>query len=591
MQEVQLLQLIHGRADPQLRCANTLDAIERLSVGGYIGRADARELDASYRTLRVLEHRVQLLKLRRTHLLPETESALRRLSRELGADALQIWRQTSRAVLRLHERLFYSPVLAAVAHISTAELSLTPEQAATRLASLGFADPRAALTHIEALTAGLSRKADIQRHLMPALLGWLAAAPDPDAGLLAFRRTSEALGGSPWYLRALRDEVGVAENVATALASSRYVADQLQRDPTALQLMIDPVGLALPTQEEITARMRQAADRQEQPEAALRAIRELRRRELLRIAITELLGKADICDVGAAIAAVTSATITVALEALGGAQLLTVIAMGRWGGAELSYGSDADVLFVANDVAAALPIVTALRTSMAAPGIDTPLILDAGLRPEGKNGPLVRTPASYAAYYATWSAPWEAQALLRARTVCGDGAVLAELDQVRYPAGGLSAAALTEMRSLKVRMETERMPRGVDPKMNLKFGPGGLVDVEWSAQLLQRRYAGEYRQLRSTGTMPVLRSAAELGLLSSDDAQTLISAWRLASRVRHAIMLSHGRASDQVPTSARELARVAALLGYERGESSTFLNDYLKTMRRSRLVTDRLLWD
>ncbi|MGL4831237.1 MAG: bifunctional [glutamine synthetase] adenylyltransferase/[glutamine synthetase]-adenylyl-L-tyrosine phosphorylase, partial [Propionibacteriaceae bacterium] len=114
---VQLLQLIHGRADSSLRCANTLDAIERLSAGGYIGRADARELDASYRTLRVLEHRVQLLKLRRTHLLPEAESALRRLSRGLGADVLHTWRQTSRAVLRLHERLFYSPVLAAVAHV------------------------------------------------------------------------------------------------------------------------------------------------------------------------------------------------------------------------------------------------------------------------------------------------------------------------------------------------------------------------------------------------------------------------------------------------------------------------------------------
>ncbi|MGL4831126.1 MAG: bifunctional [glutamine synthetase] adenylyltransferase/[glutamine synthetase]-adenylyl-L-tyrosine phosphorylase, partial [Propionibacteriaceae bacterium] len=453
------------------------------------------------------------------------------------------------------------------------------------------ADPRAALTHIEALTTGLSRKADIQRHLMPVMLGWFAAAPDPDAGLLAFRRTSEALGDSPWYLRALRDEAAVAENVATALASSRYVVDQLQRDPTALQLMIDPVGLTLPRYEEVIARMRQAARRQDQPEAAVRAVRELRRRELLRIAITELLGKADIGDVGAAIAAVTSATITVAVELLGGAELLTVIAMGRWGGAEMSYGSDADVLFVADDVAAALPIVTSLRTLLAAPGIDTPLILDAGLRPEGKNGPLVRTPASYATYYATWSAPWEAQALLRARTICGDGAVLEQLDPVRYPAGGLSTAALAEMRSLKVRMETERMPRGVDPKLNLKFGPGGLVDVEWAAQLLQRRHAGAYEQLRSTSTRAVLSAGAELGLIDAQDAQTLMDAWRLASRVRNAIMLSHGRASDQVPTSARELARVAALVGYERGESSTFLNDYLKTMRRSRMVADRLLWD
>ena len=129
------------------------------------------------------------------------------------------WALHAREVRRLHEKLFYRPLLEAVARVPSAALRLTPDEAGRRLAALGFADPARALQHIEALTAGLSRRATLQRALLPVLLSDFADAPDPDAGLLAYRRVSDELGATPWYLRLLRDE-GAGRVAAGATCSA-----------------------------------------------------------------------------------------------------------------------------------------------------------------------------------------------------------------------------------------------------------------------------------------------------------------------------------------------------------------------------------
>ena len=142
--------------------------------------------------------------------------------------------------------------------------------------------------------------------------------------------------------------------------------------------------------------------------------------------------------------------------------------------------------------AAANAVVAELRRLLALPAPDPPLQVDADLRPEGRSGPLVRTLASYRAYYRRWSSPWEAQALLRAAPLAGDAgarAAFVELvDPLRYPAGGLTPAATAEIRRLKARMDAERLPRGADPATHTKLGRGGLVDVEWTVQLLQLQH-------------------------------------------------------------------------------------------------------
>ena len=604
---VQLLQLVHGRADERLRLRGTFAGLGELVAHGYVGRTDGADLDADYRLQRVLEHRVQLYRLRRSHLMPADADGQRRLARALHldgpAEVTAAWRASTRRVRTLHQRVFYSPVLQAVARIPSEQVRLTSEAAETRLAALGYADPKAALRHIEALSQGMSRRAEIQRQLLPAMLGWFADGPNPDHGLLAFRQVSDALGNTHWYLATLRDGDVTAERFAKMLSSSRYAVDLLLRNPQSASLLADPAGLMPRERRAIHAEMTTAARRHEQPTAAIAAVRAVRRRELLRLVMADLAGALPVEPLGMALAELAGATIDAALEiATRDVTLppLAIIAMGSWGGEELCYASDADAMIVMADadaeaLRAASGVVTRLRSLLSAPGPDPALVVDADLRPEGKNGPLVRTLSSFAAYYERWASPWEAQALLRAQFGAGDRELAAEffegtVDAVRYPADGLTDGAATEIRKLKARMEAERLPR-IGPERNTKLGPGGQSDVEWTVQLTQLRHAHAHESLRDPTTLGALRAAEELGLIAATDATALHEAWTNATRVRNAMMLARGRAADQIPTDARDLAVVAGILGYGGAEASQFLEDYRRRARLARHVMDRLFWD
>ncbi|MFZ2501282.1 MAG: bifunctional [glutamine synthetase] adenylyltransferase/[glutamine synthetase]-adenylyl-L-tyrosine phosphorylase, partial [Nocardioides sp.] len=615
---VQLLQLVHGRSDESVRPPTTLSALAALTAGGYVGREDGEALHRAYAFLRTLEHRIQLQRLRRTHIVPGDEEELRRLGRSLGffkepVSALEAeWNAHRREVRRLHEKLFYRPLLAAVARLPGDEARLSPDAATQRLEALGYQDPRAALRHLEALTSGVSRTAAIQRTLVPVMLAWFADAPDPDAGLLGFRRISDALGSTPWYLRLLRDEGQVAERLARVLATSRYATDLLQREPQGVRMLGD--SLTPPEAGALLAEMRSVAGRHDDPVAAVRQIRGVRRRELFRTSVADLMGESDVAEVGAALTRLTDATLEATLEVAGrsvrrakGLEVaptrLAIIAMGRYGGFELSYGSDADVMFVHHPEPGADPhgassyaaaVANETRKLLALPGTDPALEIDADLRPEGKQGPLVRTLDSYAAYYGKWSQVWEFQALLRADAVVGDEslrrAFIELIDPLRFPPEGISAADIMEVRRIKARVDTERLPRGADPKTHLKLGRGGLADVEWTVQLLQMQYAGRYPALRTPRTLEALAAAGASGLIGEDHVAALDASWRLVSRVRNAVTLVRGKAGDQVPSDARERAAVASLLGYPAGESDRMLNDYLRTTRQAHQVVEQVFW-
>lgn len=628
---VQLLQLVHGREDGSLRSGTTLNALQALAAGGYVGRADAAQLDDAYRFLRSMEHRIQLYRLRRTHLVPEDEADLRRLGRSLGlrtdpvTELNREWKRHASVVRRLHEKLFYRPLLDAVAQLGAGETRLSTGAARERLVALGYADPASALRHLEALASGVTRKAAIQRTLLPVLLGWFAESADPDAGLLNFRKVSDALGKTPWYLRLLRDEGAAAENLARVLSAGRLAPDLLMRAPEAVALLgdgdgggLDPRGRAGLEQEILSA-----VGRADGAVQAVTAARGVRRRELFRTAAADIVGSygtetqpaepdqgALMDRVGDAVSDLTAATLAGTLRAVvrdgWGDTLPTrfaVIGMGRFGGHELGYGSDADVLFVHEPCEgvdereafqAANKVVSEMRRLLQLPSADPPLLIDADLRPEGKSGPLVRTLTSYEAYYRRWSLVWESQALLRAEPVAGDeelGRRFVELiDPLRYPAAGLGDDAVREIRRLKARMESERLPRGADPKLHTKLGPGGLSDVEWTVQLTQMRHGAEVPELRTTRTRAGLAAARAAGLISAEDAQVLDEAWVLATRVRNAVMLVRGRAGDTFPTEARELASVGRYLGYEAGHVGDMLDDYRRTARRARGVVEELFY-
>ncbi|MFF3963113.1 bifunctional [glutamine synthetase] adenylyltransferase/[glutamine synthetase]-adenylyl-L-tyrosine phosphorylase [Streptomyces griseorubiginosus] len=628
---VQLLQLVHGREDGSLRSGTTLNALQALAAGGYVGRADAAQLDEAYRFLRSMEHRIQLYRLRRTHLVPEDETDLRRLGRSLGlrtdpvTELNREWKRHASVVRRLHEKLFYRPLLDAVAQLGPGEIRLSTGAARERLVALGYADPAAALRHLEALASGVTRKAAIQRTLLPVLLGWFAESADPDAGLLNFRKVSDALGKTPWYLRLLRDEGAAAENLARVLSAGRLAPDLLMRAPEAVALLGDGDGggLAPRGRDALEQETLAAVRRADGAAQAVTAARGVRRRELFRTAAADIVGSygtetqpaepdqgALVDLVGAAVSDLTAATLAGTLRAVvregWGDTLPTrfaVIGMGRFGGHELGYGSDADVLFVHEPregvdereaSQAANKVVSEMRRLLQIPSADPPLLIDADLRPEGKSGPLVRTLTSYAAYYRRWSLVWESQALLRAEPVAGDeelGRRFIELvDPLRYPAAGLGDDAVREIRRLKARMESERLPRGADPKLHTKLGPGGLSDVEWTVQLIQMRHGAGEPGLRTTRTRAALAAARDAGFISAENAAILDEAWVLATRVRNAVMLVRGRAGDTFPSEARELAAVGRYLGYEAGHVGDMLDDYRRTARRARGVVEELFY-
>ncbi len=622
---VQLLQLVHGRNDESLRVASTVDALAALGKGGYIGRDDTANMTASYEFLRLLEHRLQLQRLRRTHMLPEADDdeALRWLARaahvrpdgrhDAGGVLREELKRQSVRVSRLHAKLFYQPLLESVGQpaLGLSE-GMTPEAAERQLAALGYEGPQSALTHLAALTGHSGRRGRVQQVLLPTLLDWLSDTPDPDTGLLAYRRISEALADQRWYLSTLRDEGAVAKRLMQVLGTSGYVPELLMRAPEVIQLYADgPDGPKLLDVEPdgVARALVASAGRHSDPVRAIAAARTLRRRELARIASADLLGMLEVTDVCCALTSVWVAVLQAALEAVirantpadGVPARIAVIGMGRLGGGELGYGSDADVMFVCEPadgvdesiaVRWSVTIAEQVRTLLGTPSADPPLEVDANLRPEGRSGPLVRTLASYEAYYAQWAQTWEVQALLRAHRVAGDldlgEQFLLMVDKTRYPPGGVSAEAVQEIRRIKARVDAERLPRGADPNTHTKLGRGGLADIEWTVQLLQLQLADKVPALHSTSTLDTLNAIGAAELIAEGDVDLLRQAWLTATRARNALVLVRGKPTDQLPGPGRQLNAVALAAGWDSDDGGEFLDNYLRVTRRAKAVVRKV---
>ena len=641
---VQLLQLVHGRTDPTVRTKSTIESLEALTGSSYISRADAQTFALYYKKLRLLEHRIQLSQLRRTHLMPAKEHERRALARSLvsperlgtlsAEQMYKAWQKLKRNVRSLHERVFFRPLLAAVSTLSRDEVVLTESAAQDRLAALGYRDPRGAMRHIQALTSGVSRRAEIQRHLMPVLLGWFADGVDADAGLLGFRIVSESLGTTSWYLRMLRDSPAAAERLCHILSSSRYITDLLEDAPTSITWLdkvadLQPLGAAA-----LKAEIASLLSRHDDSSEAMRAVRYLRRREILRIAMGDalnLLGvqqvctglaTVDECTIGAALALAEREEITAKEreEAAGIREIpeeepknpllteIAVIAMGRLGGAENGFGSDADVMFVHRPVegageeeaqSQANRIVNRLMQLIKQPvrpaiRAERPLEVDADLRPEGKQGAMVRSLDSYRAYYERWAETWEFQALLRARPIAGSeelGRAFIELiDPYRYPRE-FTAEQAQQVRRMKARVEHERMPHGADRTRQLKLGRGGLSDVEWLVQLIQLQHAHKVEGLRTTSTLDALDAAVDANLVAAEDAEVLRDAWLLATKIRGGNVLRGVRQSDLLPTLRDALEAVARWSGYTPGNARQLEEDYLRVTRNARKVYERLFFE
>ncbi len=593
---VQLLQLVHGRHDPALRAPATLDVLHELGDAGYVDAADADGLACAYRFLRTAEHRLQLVDGLQVHALPADASARSRIARVLGyrdaaeGDAREqldaALRRTRSQVRTIHERLYFRPLLEAFAG---AEGRLTPEAAAARLSAFGFADAERTRQAVAELTRGLTRSSRLMRQLLPLVLGWLADTPDPDLGLLGLRTLASGTQRSQELARAFRESPETARRLCTVLGTSRLLGEVLHHNPDLIADLGDSRALAPRSRSEAAERLRAKRDTRADLDTRRAVLKRGKERELLRIAARDLVDAAGVDATATDLTALAEATLEVAVETLAPPLPFAVVAMGRFAGGELSYGSDLDVIFVYDgDGGAEFEDAERLATSLLRFVGGTPASriyeIDADLRPEGKQGPLARSLDGYRAYFERWAHVWERQAMIRARPVAGDvelGAAFLELAEP-FVWSELSDAQVREIRRIKARVERERIPPGEDPEFHLKLGKGALVDVEFTVQLLQLQHG-----IQAPGTMAALARLAAAGVLDHHDLEVLADAYRYCERTRNRWFLIKGGRGDSLPQRADDLARLARSLGTTPAD---LREGYRRVTRRARSVVERLFY-
>jgi glutamate-ammonia-ligase adenylyltransferase len=603
---VQLLQLVHGRADHDVRARATLDALEALAARGYVHPSDAARLDEAYTWLRTVEHRLQLEDEHQTHTIPADRTARMHLARVLGfrdgpradaVDAFDAEQQRQQAVVRpIHEKLFFAPLLDTLAGVGA-----LPEAAAEeRLAAFGFRDVDQTRAALQELTAGLTRRSRVMSQLLPAILEWLSAAPDPDLGLLQLRRLAEGYARSSALARRFRETPVAAERTCGILGSSRVLGLALQRQPDVVDLLADD---AYVTDEETRIALVDAALETldwRGDEAGRRAgLRRFKRRELLRIGARDVVGGAELESVGRELSSLADACVEAALHSLEPALPFAVIGLGRLGGRELSYASDIDMVFVydgssAGDFDKAERLATALTRAIGDTTTEgSTFRVDMRLRPEGNQGPLARSLDGFRAYYERYGRTWEFQALTRARFVAGN----AELGE-RFLAlvrpfvfrDPMPDDWRREVRRMKARIERERIPPGEDPRFHLKLGRGSLSDVEFTVQLEQLAHGAAHPELQDASTLGALDALVAAGIVDAEDAENLRAAYVLCERARNARYLLTGTPSDSLPVEGDEARVLARLLGYTHRAQQSLRDDYRRLTRRSREVVERVFY-
>jgi glutamate-ammonia-ligase adenylyltransferase len=593
----QLLQLVHGHADAALRSPTTLDVLAELAAAGYVAPADATELAASYRFLREVEHRLQLVDERQVHTVPADAGARDHLARVLGlrsspdATALdqfdQRLKRVQNGVRSIHERVYFRPLLEAFAG---ADGELSPEAAEDRLAAFGFTDAKRTKAAVRELTHGLNRTSRYMQQMLPLLLDWLSTAPDPDLGLLQLRNLFSGPQRRSLLVEAFRDSPEVARQLAVLLGTSRLLGDALLHHPDLVVRLPHVDRLQTRPRDELVESAARVSSWREDASERRDALRRWKERHVFGIAARDVLHDEPVEVVGRDLSALAEATIECALNDLGPEVPFAVVALGRFGGSSLTYASDLDVVFVyegdgptdfehADRVAKRL-----LRSVRGASPAERIYELDSQLRPEGNQGTTARSVDGYRTYFERWALVWERQAYLRARHVAGDAAVtarlLAELEPLVWT--GVTPDEVREIRRMKARVEQERLPVGEDARYHLKLGRGSLSDIEWTAQLLQLEHG-----VRATGTIDALHALAAAGHLEPDDVALLVETYEFLERTRNRLYLVNSAPSDSLPTQPEALMWLARSLG---SNAADLREHYRRVTRRTRRVVERLFY-
>lgn len=598
---VQLLQLVHGHLDPELRGANTLLMLTEMAEAGYIDDNDAQKMAGSYRELRTVEHRLQLVDEQQVHTVPTDAVALDHLARVMGrrdepngTAAEQLERELHRlqtTVRGIHERVYFRPLLEAFATTTTDETPISAEATEVRLTAFGFVDARRTAAALGELTRGLNRSSRLMQQMLPLLLDWLSLSPDPDLGLLLIRNLLTGPRQSRQIAETFRESPAAAQSLCTIAGTSRLLGDIIAANPDLVARLPAPEQLVTKDLAGLVATATASVELRDGKTEQQASLRRWQQRNLLGIAARDIFDHADVERVGRDLTSLAEATLETALQSLNPQIPFAIIGLGRLGGGELAYASDLDVIFV-HEGSSTDAIDEARRLSqsiMRMIGGSTPAArlydIDCDLRPEGKNGPLSRSVDSYAIYWREHALTWERQAMTRARVVAGRRDLGDELLDELVPwvwGPGLSAEGVREIRRMKARIESERIPIGEDPDFHLKLGRGSLSDIEFTAQMLQLQY-----EVKATGTIDALRALTQSDVLDADDAAVLAEAYQFCERVRNRWFLVNSAPSDSMPTQPESALWLARSLDTEPG---ALREHYRRVTRRARSVVERVFY-
>ena len=640
---IQCLQLIHGGPTAALRNRNSLETLKLLREHKLLGEEDWKVLSEAYRFLRSVEHRIQIEADQQRYSLPSKQADLNKLARSSGYrdsdgnSALESFQRDYEKHTR-DVRLVFDKVFSTYEADEDIDISLllsTKDLGMIKqiLEPFGFENPRDAQWRIKLMAEGPegSRFSPGVRtkliEIAPTLLNCMQHTPDPDMALSYIEAFTSRVGARASYYTMFQQNPSILEMLARLCGTSLFLSELLIAHPesfdvlTASAVMEHPRTLAEKL-ESASQIISNAPDIH-----VFNVLRQFKNSEVLRIGLRNILKRADLWTTTAELSDLAEAILTsihpylngqfkqkygIPLTQDGEEATFTIIGMGKFGGRELNFSSDLDVMMVYSGegnstkglsnaeyfAKLGLELISRFKDT----GSGTIYEIDLRLRPYGTGGGLALPLDGYKSYYNEHAETWERQALIRARPVAGDERLGERFLEVAHcfaysqPLTPDEVAEIIHTRQRKesqaTRHVTTRRRRKRKRTQDVKSGYGGLVDIEFAVQTLQLIHGTKYSSVRSQNTLDSIAQLSEIGVITDSDKEHLVRDYEFLRRVENSLRIVHDRPLDALPDQAVELDRLAKRVGYsDQGRSATeqFLKDYQEITEDTRTLFNRLL--
>jgi glutamate-ammonia-ligase adenylyltransferase len=648
---IQALQLINAGKKPILRERNSLKALQLLCAEDLITNDEYVNLTDAYRFLRTVEHRIQVVHEQQTHNLPTRPEELSALARRCGfphTDAFMAKLQKHRDnVTAVFHDLFYTSEEDLPTQVSR-EVSFLfddnadPDLCLDILEEKGFRPPEPAFESLKILRQGGTRGYLTERahrrldRIAPLLFQEVLHCPDPPMALANMEKFLEACRRARGtYYSLLAENPEIIKVLVSLFATSQFLSRNFIQHPEVLDTLVSrSYAQNIKTREDLANELTELLDNAPHYEELLNTLRRFRNEEFLRIALNDIYGHTPQGHTTTQLSLVAEVCLQKAMEIArkelieryglpyceGNGDALheatfAIIGMGKLGGMELNYHSDLDIIFIYEGDGKTRPVegtdldrfkpqtnqqyfarlaqrIISVLTLMTQEG--HVYEIDTRLRPSGNQGPLVSSLPAYREYHEGSAAPWERQALIKARVVAGHLGLAANFDaltaEIVYEQP-LPENLKEEIYRLRQRMEKE-LGRESAEHRNIKTGRGGMVDVEFIAQYLQLLHGRKNLSLRCRNTVEALEILRNENLLSEKDCEDLVNGYKFLRRLENKLRLVHDQSINQLTSEPLYLAKLALHLGYSNATGRAeqlFKDEYARTTQTIRDIFERIL--